>query len=212
MTPWELQALEFSSCNCDFGCPCQFNGLPTTGQCEAFVGLQIDAGYFGDTSLAGVRAAVLMQWPGAVHEGGGKALPIIDPSASEAQREGILNILAGMETEEGATIFNVFAATYETLEPRFIPVELSVDVDARLGSLRVAGIGESVGQPLLNPITREEHRARIDLPHGFEYALAEVGRATFSTTGPITMTNSDTHAHFARLHMNNQGVVRDQAA
>ena len=131
MTPWELKALEFSSCNCDFGCPCQFNGLPTTGQCEAFVGLQIDGGYFGETSLAGLRAAVLMQWPGAVHEGNGRALPIIDPAASEVQREGILTILGGAETEEGATIFNVFAATYEVLEPKFIPVELSVDGSVR---------------------------------------------------------------------------------
>ena len=212
MTPWEFRAREFSSCNCDFGCPCQFNGLPTSGQCEAFVGLQIDDGHFGDVSLDGMRAAVLMQWPGAVHEGNGKALPIIDPAATEAQRAALLTILGGGETEEGATIFNVFAATYDVIEPRFIPVELSVDVDARLGSLRVAGIGESRGQPLLNPVTGEEHRARIDLPHGFEYELAEVGRATFSTTGPITMTNTDTHAHFARLHLNNQGVVRERAA
>ncbi len=212
MIPWELKANEFSSCNCDFGCPCQFNGLPTTGQCEAFVGMEMTGGHFGDTELAGLRAAVLMQWPGAVHEGNGRALPIIDPVANEAQRTALLTILGGAETEEGATIFNVFAATYEVLEPRFVPVQLTIDVDARQGSLRVDGIGESLGQPLVNPVTGEEHRARIDLPHGFEYAVAEVGRATFSTSGPIVMSNTDTHAHFARLHMNNRGVVHEQAA
>ena len=32
MTPWEIKAKEFVNCNCAYGCPCQFNALPTQGQ------------------------------------------------------------------------------------------------------------------------------------------------------------------------------------
>jgi hypothetical protein len=33
---WRIAGEEFASCNCNWGCPCQFNALPTTGRCEAF--------------------------------------------------------------------------------------------------------------------------------------------------------------------------------
>jgi len=31
MIPWEIQADELVACNCAYGCPCQFNALPTYG-------------------------------------------------------------------------------------------------------------------------------------------------------------------------------------
>jgi hypothetical protein len=51
---WRIAGEEFASCNCSWGCPCQFNALPTTGRCEAFVTCLISDGYFGDTRLDGV--------------------------------------------------------------------------------------------------------------------------------------------------------------
>ena len=41
MTPWEFRAVELSNCNCAYGCPCQFNALPTHGNCEAAVCVEI---------------------------------------------------------------------------------------------------------------------------------------------------------------------------
>jgi hypothetical protein len=89
---------------------------------------------------------------------------------------------------------------------------MAVDVDARTGHVKVEGLCESSGRPILNPVTGEEHRARIDLPNGFEYSLAEIGSSTFHTNGPIELSNEDSYAQFAHLHMNNQGVVRSAAA
>jgi len=56
-------------------------------------------------------------------------------------------------------------------------------------------------------VTGEEHRARINLPHGFEYDVCEVGRGSAETQGPVKVTLSDSHAQFARLHMTESGVV-----
>jgi hypothetical protein len=213
MTPWEFKATEVSACNCAYGCPCQFNALPTYGNCEAMVGMQFHEGHFGDVRLDGLRAVSIMHWPGAVHEGGGKCFVIIDENADEAQRQALLTILSGDETEMGATIFNVFAATYEKVfDPVFKPIDMAVDVDARVGHVKVEGICESSGQPILNPVTGDEHRVRIDLPGGFEYTLAEIGSSTFSTSGPITLSHEERYAQFAHVHMNNQGVVRSAAA
>lgn len=41
---WRLQGSIFSTCNCDYSCPCQFNALPTHGDCRAAVAMQITSG------------------------------------------------------------------------------------------------------------------------------------------------------------------------
>lgn len=208
MIEWEIEGLEIGTCNCASGCPCQFNSLPTNGFCEAVFGFQIDKGMFGEVSLDDTRAAALLSWPGPIHEGKGRALIIVDEAASEAQREALLTIFSGGETEPGATIFNVFASTYdEVLQPLFKPIDLGIDVEARRGHIRVDGLVETAAEPLRNPITGEEHRARIELPNGFEYRVAEIARGASKTRGPLEITFSGTHAQFCHLHMTQSGVV-----
>ena len=53
MAVWTIRAFEFSNCNCSYGCPCQFNALPTYGHCRAVVGFQINSGHHGGTKLDG---------------------------------------------------------------------------------------------------------------------------------------------------------------
>lgn len=213
MIPWELEADELVTCNCAWGCPCQFNALPTTGHCEAIAGFGIRRGHFGDTSLDGLNAVAVMAWPGPIHEGGGRAHLIIDERADEAQRNALLTILSGEETEPGATIWNVFSTTLEQVfDPDFKPIELEVDVEARTGRISVPGLVEGRGEPIRNPVTGKPHRARIDLPEGFEYSIAEVGSGTSKSNGPVAISFQDTYAQFAHIHLNNQGVVRQKAA
>ena len=81
-TPWRIAGEEVNSCNCAWGCPCQFNALPTHGRCEALIGFQIQEGYFGATRLDGVRFVRIHWWPGPVHEGNGIRQTIIDTQAT----------------------------------------------------------------------------------------------------------------------------------
>jgi hypothetical protein len=66
---WHLKGRNFSHCNCSYGCPCQFNALPTHGNCEAIVGIVIDEGNHGGTKLDGLMFAGVFSWPGPIHEG-----------------------------------------------------------------------------------------------------------------------------------------------
>lgn len=209
MTPWEIQADELVNCNCAYGCPCQFNALPTYGNCEAIAGLDIKIGHFGDVKLDGLRMATAYWWPGPVHEGEGKAFFIIDDRADEDQRAALLSILSGDNTEPGKTIWNVFAATFaEVFEPEFRPIEIEIDVEARRGKLKVDGLIEVTGEPIKNPVTGEEHRVRIDMADGFEYTIAEMGSASGKATGPIALEFTDTYGQFAHIHLSNNGIVR----
>jgi hypothetical protein len=206
---WTLHGREFTNCNCAYGCPCQFNALPTHGNCAAVVGIQIDSGHHGDTPLDGLRIAGVFRWPGAIHHGGGEAFPIVDRRADPGQREALLRIMSGQDTAPGATIFSVFAATFVKLhEPLFSDIEFEVDVDERRARLRVPGHVEQRGEPIVNPVSGKELRARIDLPNGFEYTLAEMGRGWSKTTGPIALEFNDTYGQFAQLHLCQDGIVR----
>ncbi len=38
---WRIAGEEVVSCDCAWGCPCQFNALPTNGRYEAIAGFEI---------------------------------------------------------------------------------------------------------------------------------------------------------------------------
>lgn len=208
-TPWMIRGREFVNCNCSYGCPCQFNGLPTHGHCQAVAGAEIEEGFHGGTRLDGLRFVGMFKWPGAIHHGKGEAGVVIDARATPDQREALLRILTGQDTEPGATIFNVFASTLETLhEPIFENIDFEADVDARRARVRVPGVTDGRGEPIRNPVTGAEHRVRIDMPNGFEYSVAEIGRGWTKTERPFVLDLSDSYGQFAKLHMTQNGVVR----
>lgn len=208
-TRWMIKGREFSNCNCAYGCPCQFSGRPTHGHCQAVVGAAIDEGYHGSTRLDGLRFAGVFRWPAAIHEGKGEAAIVVDERATPDQRHALLRILSGQDTEPGATIFNVFASTLETVhEPIFSRIDFDVDIDGRRARLVVPGVADGRGEPIKNPVTGADHRVRIDMPGGFEYTLAEVGRGWMKASRPIAFDLSDSYAHFTHLHLSQSGVVR----
>ena len=205
---WRMRGPEIANCNCDWGCPCQFNALPTHGHCRAMTGMRIDEGHFGDVPLAGLKWVGMFAWPKAIHEGGGEAFVVVDERASEAQRGAILTILSGQETVPGATIFNVFASVIDTMHPpAFLPIEFELDIDKRLGRLRVEGIIDTSVEPIRNPITGAEHRARVVLPGGFEYREAEYASGKTRADGAVALGWASTHAHVAMLDLSTTGAA-----
>ena len=209
MTPWTIHGREFTTCNCAYGCPCQFNALPTHGDCKAVVAIQIDRGHHGSTKLDGLRMAGIFRWPKAIHEGNGEVVPIVDVRANKEQREAILRIMTGQDTKPGATIFNVFSTTYsKAYDPVFTAIDFEVDVSKRHSRLKIDNLVETRGEPIVNPVTKEVYRGRIDLPNGFEYSVAEIGRGWTKTKGPIAFDLADTHGHFAELHLCQDGLVK----
>lgn len=208
-TEWRVKATELANCNCSYGCPCQFNALPTHGSCEAAVAWRIDEGHFGNVRLDGLCGIGLLKWPGAVHEGNGTMQLVIDERADPDQREALVKIMSGEDTDEMATMWWVYAAmSPNRRDPLFVPIAFDVDVEARRGKISAPGIVEILGEPIRNPVTGAEHRVRIDLPHGFEYSIAEIGSAGTKTAGTAVKLNlQNSYGQFAHLHLSNKGVV-----
>ena len=116
--------------------------------------------------LDGLKIAGTFAWPGAVHEGHGEAQVVIDDRATPAQREAIMKIVSGQETEPFATFFSrLFGAMIEKFhEPLFKPIEFEIDLEEkRIGRFSVAGFVECTAEPIRNPVTGNKHRARVML-------------------------------------------------
>lgn len=206
---WRMQGIQVSHCNCNIGCPCQFNALPSHGNCRAYMFAQIDKGHFGKTKLDGLRFGGLFAWPGPIHMGNGTAMPVVDERADKDQRAAIEAVLHGKETDPGSLITQVFSTTLTTALPtQFKPIELKIDERAGTASVRVPGILEGSAEPIKNPITGAPHRAKVSLPTGFEYAEAEFITGTAKSSVEPKLDFSSTHAHIARMNWSTHGVVR----
>ncbi|MBM3768928.1 MAG: DUF1326 domain-containing protein, partial [Acidobacteria bacterium] len=136
---WKIKGDNLSTCNCDWGCPCQFNARPTHGFCEAMVGIRITEGFFGDVDLGGVTFSAAAKWPGALHEGNGTIQLAIDAAASQAQREALLAMASG---KNGGTFFEIMSAVCpNVLPPLIAPIYFASDRSKRTGEVRVEGLG-----------------------------------------------------------------------
>jgi len=170
--------------------------------------MRIDEGYFGDVRLDGMKWAGVVVWPGPIHEGHGELQPVLDEASTPEQREALLKIMAGEETEPGATFFQVFASMIDKVrEPLFRPIEFEADIARATGRFRVAGLVDSTVEPIRNPVTGAPHFAKLTLRSGFEFTEAEFASSTVKATAPISLDWSGRHAHLAMIHLTGKGIV-----
>ncbi len=206
---WYIEGLEFGNCNCDYGCPCQFEALPTHGDCRGFEVIRVDRGHFGEVKLDGLKVAVLYAWPGPIFEGNGALQAIVDERADAGQRDALTKVLHGEETDEAATHWWVYRAMSTTVhETLFKPIEFEIDLEARTARVAIPGVLESTGRPIRAPHGGDEHRVRIDIPNGIEFALAEIGSASTKATGAIELDLRDCYGQFNVLRHSGGGMVR----
>ena len=209
MIDWHIEAISFGSCNCDYGCPCQFERRPSHGDCRGFEVGRIEHGHFAEVKLDGLCFALLYAWPGAVFEGDGTMQAIIDERADGEQRRALCTVLHGGETEEAKTHWWVYHAMSSTVhEPLFKPIDFAVDIAARTARVSIPGVLHSTGRPIVSPATGEHHRVRIDIPNGIEFELAEIGSASTTAAGLIELQLNDTYGQFNVVRQSGTGVMR----
>ena len=107
-TLWTLTGRMVITCNCDWGCPCNFNARPTHGRCEGGWTWHVDRGSYGTVALDGLNFSVYAKWPGAIHEGNGEALILIDERADGPQRKAIEELLDGKIGEGSRNAIRAF--------------------------------------------------------------------------------------------------------
>ena len=205
---WSIEGPHLVNCNCAYGCPCQYVALPTDGTCKAAVAWRIDKGHFGDTRLEGLFAVNLYSWPGPIHRGNGSMQSVIDERANGAQRKALAAIMQGEGADAGSTMLQIYRSMCSNYhEPVFKRIELELDMESRTARVSVPGVLETTVEPLKNPVSGAAHRARIDLPMGKEFRIAEVASGTTKASGVIPLDFAKSHAHFANATLTSAGLV-----
>jgi hypothetical protein len=184
-TKWQMRVYYLDSCNCDWGCPCQFNAKPTHGNCDAVTGIHIIQGYYGNIKVDGLNMGWLGSWPGPIHEGHGKSSFYIDSRANEEQFYALSRVLMG---RAGGGPFVVYRSTIDVMEEpkrariifqsRGLRSRVKIDQDDKT-------VGEAWLEPMRNPVTGKVHRAIIELPEGFEAT-----RIDMSSTKTVMANNA----------------------
>lgn len=187
---WQLRGHVILACNCDYGCPCNFNGLPTTGKCEGNWNWHVEAGRFGDVSLAGLTFSAAVIWPGAIHEGNGEAIVVIDDQADEPQRNAIQTLLSG----EAGGPWKIIRTTISTMhEPLFARYE--VDVAGFSSSVHAGKHITLDMEPVKNKVTGAEVHPRAVLPEGFVFKEGDLGASSkFRVDGPVSFDHTGRYA------------------
>jgi len=144
-TPWTLKGTVLVACNCDFGCPCNFNAPPTTGKCEGGWTWVVEAGSFGDVRLDGLSFSVYANWPGAIHEGNGAAMHGPTPVRYDVTLDGVATrITAGDVLEvQSTTITNPVSGAQ--VHPGIVLPEGIVVKQADLGCSTVFRVAGAIG-------------------------------------------------------------------
>jgi hypothetical protein len=193
---WSMKSDYVETCNCDYGCPCNFNGYPTYGLCHALVLFHIRSGSYGDTKLDDLDFIIAESWPKAIHEGNGTAQSFITNKADEEQRQAIMNIVSGQAKGDGP--FTLFAGTFKYfLEPQF--VDIKVNINGKKSSFSVPGIMDVQTESFINPVTGEEQDTKIQLPKGFIWKLAEAAKSRIMriTTQSLNFDHSEQNAFYS---------------
>lgn len=178
-TPWNISGTWVEACNCDYGCPCNFNGFPTRGNCEAVVSFRVHSGRHGATSLDGVTVLAAVDWPKAIHDGNGKARIFIDQSAQQPQVDAIVRILTG---QDGGMPWEILAPTLTELDGPHLAA-ITFEEKGEKTHVAVADIDVQL-TPFTNPVTGDEHEVRTVLPNGF---IFRDGAACTSTRNTFTI-------------------------
>ena len=187
---WHLRGTVIIACNCDYGCPCNFNGLPSTGKCEGSWSWHVEDGRFGDVPLTGLTFSEAVNWPGAIHHGGGEGIIAIDEAADDRQREALRTLLSG----RAGGPWKIISTTVDRLHgPEFVPFEVHVE-DFR-SRVRAGDLLRVEMAPVKNPVTGAEAHPRAVLPEGFITRDAQLAASTeFVVSGPVSFDHTGRYA------------------
>lgn len=205
---WRIKAKYYEACNCAYGCPCNMNGFPTHGFCEASVAFHVLEGERNGVDLSGAKVAEGVQWPGAIHEGRGKAVIFID--AAEEQRQHLVSILTA---EDPGLPWEILASTLTELHGPFFE---SVEIEDAGTDSRVR-VGDRLAvqfQSFTNPVTGEKHEAHMVLPTGFIFTDGRIATTTENRVSAdgVSFDHAGNNAYYAEVEWSSENRMAPATA
>ena len=183
---WNLKGTVLIACNCDYGCPCNFNALPSRGFCEGGWTWHIDKGAFDGVTLDGLNFSLFAKWPGAIHLGNGEAVIFVDERADQRQRDAIGRLVSGEVGGPWGILGKTWPKVHAT---RFVAYDLH---EEGLNTTVKAGkCLELEFTTIKNPVSGAEAHPSMTLPEGLIVKQADLGASkTFRLNDAISFDHS----------------------
>ncbi len=176
---YSLKGSVVGGCNCNWGCPCNFEVAPSKGFCEGEYVWCIEEGKIGDVSVGGLNLGMFFHSPAAIHLGNLTIATFIDEKATHQQREALQALIAG------AAPFNVFLElSGNNLGIKYAAFQ--VELDGIRSKVSIPGVYDLELTPMTNPVTGEPELATLHKPTGFTSQVQELCSTAverFSTEG-----------------------------
>ena len=203
-TKWSFDADYVTFCNCDWGCPCNFNARPTQGNCEGAAAWRVRTGRFGGTKLDGVVFATAGFFPGLVEQGNGTLRSYVDRAASGPQRKAVEAIATG---SAGGGIFELFAKLATTIHPMMV-TDIDLRIDGPRARLRVGDVMEAETELIRYP-DGMAIEPTFSLPHGIEFktGLAVNAKRWWMRDGEMVASHGDKYGVVTRVRFTEKGCV-----
>jgi hypothetical protein len=173
---WWMKGEVLGPCNCDWGCPCNFDVAPSYGHCEGIYVYRVGEGRYGELSLDGLTYAHVGRSPGPIHEGNMTSLLIVDEGTTPEQGETLELLWKGGGAGMPFDVWNSVTSTW--LDTIVAPIELElagIDSRVRIDDGRICELAMS---RVKNPVTGEEEELYLDKPTGFTSTRSELGMTT----------------------------------
>jgi hypothetical protein len=154
----------------------------------------IESGHVAGLDVSGLGVALYASWPGAIHEGGGRAVCFVDERADESQRAALTGLLWGA----GGGPWGIFINTYQLAAPE--PARFDVHIDPYAGRAIVGSSVELELQPIRNPVTNAEVHPEVVLPEGLILKRGSLAASrVFRVRGALEYDHSGQYAACGRF-------------
>lgn len=143
---YSLQGTLLEACSCDVLCPCWIGEDPDGGTCDAVVAYHFDRGTIRGVDVSGLSLVNVAQIPGNVLDGNFRCVLFVNESATDEQRQAILDAYTG---SLGGPLADLAGLIGEVVEVRSVPI--THEIREGKGTLRVGDAVTAEMEPYRGP-------------------------------------------------------------
>lgn len=194
--PWQMTGEYFESCNCEVLCPCLLSrakARPTEGHCDVVVAVHVESGRFGETSLDGLNAVLVIYTPGVMAEGDWTVACYVDERASPAQRQALEAICSA---QAGGALGRFAPLISTRLSTKAVPI--TVTGEGKTRKVEVPGVMDVTVEGIVG---RQDQEVWLDNVAHFASRRLAAARGTTSRyrDHAFTFDNSGRNGHYAPI-------------
>src|SRR5919109_2299097 len=200
METWWMKGSILGECNCDWGCPCNFDADPTYGDCFGAYIWAVREGRYGDAPLDDLSFAWANYLPEAMYKGNGTGAIVVDEAATSEQRDALETLFRSGEAGVPFDILNVVTATW--LDTVVTPIEIELDGMSSRATFAGGELYELALSRIKNPVTGDEEEVYLDKPTGITALRTELGMSTVAASkldGRLGYDNSGRYGEYSEF-------------